>query len=181
MHCIACLLNVGITMVIYGVFFIIWGPTGYVLKVKNKKNWFLLSIPIFLVMLIAFFLYQYRSVATYERAFGFPPSSDVIILEKREWYFADTGVTYLKFKANENTINQIINRGLTQIKDTKYVCDFTTNHPEWWQPDNNQNTLIYTRPYNEANIQEQDFFSEDECLYYNTKTQEAYYVFIGID
>ena len=183
MQCIACLFSLFIIALAYGAFLIIWTPTGYLFRTKSKKNWFLSSIPIFLVLLISFYLYQNRPAAIYEYRFGFLPTSDVIILRSQDSYFADTGKTYLKFTANQNTINKIVNRGLTQGGG----CNNTSDLPGWWQPDPNK-SLIYTGYFEESEqakekelFRVQDFASESECLYYDPETREAYYTFIGID
>ncbi len=166
----------------------IWAPAGYLFKIKNKKVWLLSSIPIFIVLFIIFVLYQHRSATIYERIFEFPPTSDVIILQSYDWYFADTGVTYLKFTANQSTVNQIVGRGLTLEKEANKRCNITDDLPEWWKPESNFNTVLYTGYFDEREsseekgyFREQDFASESECLHYNFKTQEVYYSFIGID
>ena len=183
MQCIAFLFTLIIFTLIYLAFLLIWTPTGYLFKIKNKKAWFLSSIPVFIIISIVFVLYQNRPAAIYEYRFGFSPTSDVTILEKHDWYFADTGQTYLRFIADQGTINKIIGRGLTKA-GVNERCNIVDDLP-WWNPDDDMDTVLYTEHFSnrlgEERIREQDFATERECLYYNPLTKEAHYYFIGID
>jgi len=183
MQCIAFLFTLAIIALIYLAFLVIWTPTGYLFKVKNKKVWFWSSILVFIVIAVVFIFYQNRPAAIYEYRFGFPPTSDVAILEKQDWYFADTGITYLKFTADQETINRIIGGGLAKAEENEH-CSITNDLPGWWKPDD-VDTVLYTGYFSnrlgEERVREQEFATENECLYYNPLTQEAYYAFIGID
>lgn len=183
MQCIACLFGLAFIAVVYGVFLILWAPAGHIFKVKNKTIWYLSSVPVFIVLVVLLYLYLNRPAAVYERVLGFPPTSDVTILNSDDFYFADTGKTYLRFTANESTINKIAKRGLY----SGGYCNALNDVPGWWKP-NRSASILYTGSFSDNEIvkedehlRQQNFASEIECLYYNATTKEAYYVFIGID
>ena len=110
MQCIACLFSLFSIALVYGVFLAIWMPVGFLLKIKNKKLWFLSSIPIFIIIFVAYLFYLSWPATVYKRTFGFSPAEDVIVHNSQDYYFADTGITYLRFTANPETIKRIVSR-----------------------------------------------------------------------
>lgn len=126
-----------------------------------------------------------RPANVYEIAFGSPPSADVINIKSSYYYFADTGITYLKFNASPSTISRLTAKGWTRLKGQGLKdasASYNTNvsgedeTPNWYKPTVTKTTVIYT-----AKKRFGDFATEDETLIYDGATHEAYYDFLGID
>lgn len=120
-----------------------------------------------------------RPATVYEMTFGSAPSSDVTNIQSNYYYFADTGTTFLKFKASPATIAKLTAKGWTRLnaQGNQNAGPHTgTQTPEWYKPKITDTTVIYT-----AEKRIGDFASESETLVYDRVTKQAYYDFVGID
>ena len=114
----------------------------------------------------------------FKTSFGFAPTNDVREIKSKYWYFGDTGITYLKFKANPETIKRIVTLGLVEAGSTpsQSSASIGDDVPDWWRPESHSGTRIYTK-----SNRIRDFASEEEMLCYDETAQQAYYSFQGID
>ena len=126
-----------------------------------------------------------RPANVYKITFGVAPSADVTDIRSKYYYFADTGTTFLKFKASPSTIDKLTAKGWTRLKyqeqleahasdDANTPADDDT--PNWFKPDLTESTVTYVSEHRIG-----DFASESETLTYNPATRLAYYDFVGID
>lgn len=116
----------------------------------------------------------------YQVSFGFPVSPDVTQLQSSYWYFGDTGVTYLKFKASPSTLKRILKRGLKPVAKEEFRQNSESlsgdDPPSWWQPFAGSSNRFYS-----ARFKNRDFSSEEELLCYDKSSGLAHYRFVGID
>jgi len=168
------------------VFFGIWFATliGFISSrfFKSKVVRWLGFLPFagmtgYAIWLAATLYYLSTPPKVFERTFGFAPTGDVREIQSQYWYFGDTGSTYLKFKAEPQTIQRIVKIGLDQ-RPIPEVNNYLSaeSDPQWWQPQPGSITHFYMQ----AN-RLKDFASENEMLCYDERTQQAYYMFLGID
>jgi len=121
----------------------------------------------------------------FDRSFGFKPTKDVVELKSSYWYFADTGMTYLKFKASPQTVKRIVDRGLIQTDQIYFRSllnsGLAQSSPSWWAPTTGASVKFFYIERKPATRDQQDFASETEILSYDEKTSTVYYCFNGID
>lgn len=121
----------------------------------------------------------------FARSFGFKPTSDVTEIKSSYWYFADTGLTYLKFKASPETLQRIIARGLKETTESNFnnllASGLSKSAPKWWMPFEGTPSQFFSAERKPETLEHQDFASETEVLSYNPTTGIAYYCFNGID
>ncbi|MEO6908395.1 MAG: hypothetical protein ABI210_10945 [Abditibacteriaceae bacterium] len=176
---------------IYGFFWLIFLTLFIVGKIKKSRvlSW-IGGVPltlstvfavIFLGAIVCGIVYVSFPSNVYKMTFGTSPTVDVTGLRSHYWYFADSGVTYLKFKAAPTTIKKITAKTWHQLTGQK-IDEENFNYtedddiPSWWHPKKTPSTQIYKN-----SSLPHDFAAEDEMLIYNPNTQQAYYEFEGID
>ena len=127
----------------------------------------------------------FKSDNVYKITFGSSPPPDVKNIQSYYYYFADLGITYLKFNASPSTIKKLTAKGWNRLKDQKLADVRASNDtsteqdddtPKWFRPNITQSTMVYTSEHRIG-----DFASENETLTYDSATQQAYYSFLGID
>jgi hypothetical protein len=160
----------------FGVFLAVWLIVLYIMRVRRKRHYALFAVPTFFVLLVSTCLYACRPSAAFERMFGFAPTSDVIAIQSSQWELGDSGVVFLRFKANPVTIRRIVARGLSRVSVD--VADRNTTSaapPRWWRPPKDS-TEVYLGSFDGRR-----FAWEDELLFYDSANDEGYFRFTGID
>ena len=127
------------------------------------------------------FSWNHKPANIYEMSFGSAPTPDVTELQSKFYNFADTGTTFLKFKAAPATINKLTKKPWKSLQgkawqDEDFYFFKGENTPDWWKPAKTQNTQIFI-----VSDRFKYFAGENEILVYETKTGQTYYAFIGID
>lgn len=176
---------------IYGFFWLLFLSLFIVGKIKKSRmlSWIggipLLLSTTFAVFTLCTIIWGIFSVSkpanVYEITFGTPPPADVTDIQSHDWYFADSGLTYLKFKASPTTIKKLTTKDWHQLSGKKldevnFVYMVNDDKPLWWHPRKTSSSQIY-----KGSLHSHDFATVDEMLIYNPKTQQAYYRFVGID
>ncbi|MBW3635520.1 MAG: hypothetical protein KY445_03510 [Armatimonadetes bacterium] len=115
----------------------------------------------------------------YRLAFEKEPAPDVTVLQSYNYAFADTGITFLKFKAAPQTIAQLT-KSPWRLIPRKDRADALGNIPEekptWWNPKISVETQVYL-----CSNRQKSFASENEILIYDPISRQTHYSFIGID
>ena len=127
------------------------------------------------------FSWNRKPANIYEMSFGSAPTQDVTGLQSSFYNFADTGTTFLKFKAAPATIGQLTKKPWKSLKGKPWQNENFhffkgENTPDWWKPSKTKNAQIFI-----ATNRFKYFAGENEILVYETKTGQTYYAFIGID
>ena len=133
------------------------------------------------ICLAGMMFYTTRPPQIFKLSFDFYPTGDVDELRSQYWVFGDYGSTYLKFKANRETIERIAKLGFAKHameRGAEKAGAITVggDQPDWWAPQWPAMTHIYSKT-NRIGA----FRKEQEDLYYDERTQQAYYSYIGID
>lgn len=126
-----------------------------------------------IILLVLYFIYSSSPVVVYQYTFGMKPPADVSNIKSSQYYFLDTGHTYLKFNASPNTVAKIISRGLQEKTDMRLD---SSGAPKWWDPPLNSDVEMY-----QGYFEDRDFGFEREQLIYDPATQTVYFYFLGID
>lgn len=192
----------GITLVflvgVIGVFCALWIGAFFLFRNGKKKSSnpmvFLGGGALTVFSLIGLFFIGVIVIGTiritnpkviFERSFGFPSSPEVTNIQSSYWYFADTGLTFLRFKAPPEIIQRIVARGLHKCTrgDFENILQSGINKgaPKWWTPLDNEPKQFFCAERKPANWEHQDFASETEILSYNPITGIAFYCFSGVD
>jgi hypothetical protein len=125
------------TAIAFAIFYLLWWFVLHLCGVTSKKaRW--LSLPVFVFLLGLLLLIPSRPAEVFKSAFGFPPPHDVRELKAKMYLVGQSGVCYLRFEADEKTVQRILARGLT-LADTNQPFSLTTGPnrqlaPEWWRP-----------------------------------------------
>ena len=118
----------------------------------------------------------------FKTTFGFEPPADVTNLQSYRTSFGDTGQGYMAFQAAPGTIKKIAASGLKRLSPAsekaarKTLPPIPEDAPGWWQPSATPNLQIY-----HAEDRLHHFYSEDEVLYFDPPSGQAYYRYRGVD
>lgn len=179
MPAIAALLTLFILAVAFGVFLLLWIIVLRWFRVKRRLLLGLASLPVFVILLIAFWNYTTRPSALFSQSFGFAPSPSVKFCNSSYWYLGDSGHTYLHFVADDATVSRIVARGLSPVSKplSGSEVSFCNADPEWWElASGNSDRDVYL-----GRFPHRDFAREEEVLIYDRATGEVFFRFIGID
>src|SRR5436190_21172103 len=178
---------------IYGIVFLVLASLWFWGR-KRQKKWLrlLAGIPALAmatvaVLVVAFMIYGIldsknpRSI--FKREFGRPPPASVSEIQSSCWWFADTGNTYLRFKATKEAFEKLVPVGLERktVEEMKRDTPGESGEvPTWWDYQIGPEWICYLRVKSGANGQNRKGFdSETEYFVYNPATHVAYYHFIG--
>ena len=125
--------------------------------VPRQGLWVAISVLFYAVAIFAGFRWMNRPSVEFERQFGFPPPPDVLQLSAHSTFFGDSGHVSMRFKANRQTVNRIVGRGMNRMSDAEHQQHF------------------YSK------VEDADFGDETEELFYNPDTSEVTYEWTGID
>lgn len=175
MSLICLLFFVGFIGAAYVVFSLIWFAFLCIFKIQRKKIGFLISIPTFIAGILTYFFVVTSPSYVFEKSFGFPPTEPVTDLKSDYSYWADSGHTFLRFKAPSIIIKKIVSRGL---QTTKFPTIPASNVPMplWFIVPDGKHVTYYA-----GNFKGRDFANESEFLAYDTISQTAFFCFLGID
>jgi hypothetical protein len=118
----------------------------------------------------------------YKDSFGFGPTPDVRIVNSSWDGSCDSDCRYLKFYADQSTIDMITSQELTRRRDLwrDTWLDFRPDDPSWWRPCFEPNYHVYTYD-DDFGRHKRGHSLEQEVLIYYPSSKEAYYRYIGID
>ena len=127
------------------------------------------------------FVWNSRPANIYQLKFGVAPSPDVTELQSKNFAFADSATTFLKFKATPATIRDLTAKQWRALSNKDWqeedFIEFRDNGaPDWWKPSKTRTTQMYV-----ANERFGRFGLENEVLIYESATRQTYYAFVGID
>lgn len=175
------------------VFLIVWAGVGERIKVRRFWLYMAASLPTFIVLLFLtlFALYAMRGVfdactsASYvfEHSFGFAPTQDVQIAYST-WRTDDLARgQYLKFYADQRTIDRIVAAKSLQRGERVDVLMRRNEDPSWWEccwsmPEHS-NVYGYCGNNCMRPNGDQEYHTEDEALIYDPKSRQAYYRYLG--
>jgi hypothetical protein len=71
----------------------------------------------------------------YHMEIGEYPASDVTQIRCRQTAFADSGETWLSFRASPQTIDKLINRFTSTDAASFAQAGYAPDAPEWWKPE----------------------------------------------
>lgn len=164
------------SIVLYGLFLALWTGVLFIFRVKRRGFYTLLSLPVFLVLLGSWFLWQTRPAAVFKGSFGFAPPPDVMSLQSSHWFLGDSGIVYLRFKASPSTVQRITSQGLRpRASGSPYPTFTNSTPPDWWRPrQSSVNEYI-------GSGTGLGFSNEEAYLIYDPATGEVWYRFVGID
>lgn len=124
--------------------------------VRRQGWWVAISVLFYAVAVFAGGRWINRPSIQFERQFDFPPPPDILHLSAQSTFFGDSGHRSMRFKANQETVNRIVERGMNKISDVGHEQHFLREYSA-------------------------DFGSETEELFYNLDTGEVIYEWTGID
>lgn len=125
--------------------------------VPRQGLWVAISVLFYAVAIFAGFRWMNRPSVEFERQFGFPPPPDVLQLSADSTFFGDSGHRSMRFKANLQTVNRIIGRGMNRMSDAEHQQHYSSQ------------------------VGDADFGDETEDLFYDPDTGEVTYEWTGID
>jgi hypothetical protein len=162
----------------YAVFLAVWLAAVWTLHLRRKWLCAILSFPAYVAIVLAISLISSSPSTVFCRSFGFPPANDVVDIQSSCWHLGDAGTTYLHFRAEPQTIERIVARGMTPLGTSARQCrDLRTNDaPDWWRPVLGGDVVVY---YGE--FDGRTFARETEWLAYCQRTKETWFHFSGID
>lgn len=162
----------------FALFFGVWYAGVAVLKPERKRFWLLASIPAygaaFIALLAALWLYTTRPEAVYYNSFGFEPTEAVDSLRSDLSSFADNSVAYLRFRADRETVERIVARGMSPADS---IPAKRASHPGWYQPPVEGDGVEFFT----AERIVQRHASEREELTYDPTTGEVWFYYRGVD
>ena len=112
-------------------------------------------------------------------SFDFEPTADVDITNSLWVESGDSCSRYLRFHANQSTIDRIIAAGRVR-PDRSAVSFGKANDPGWWRPSRGPKTKVYTYDMY-FRTERTESGSQDEILIYNPSTREAYYRYLSTE
>ena len=170
-------------LLVVGVLFGIW--IGCRNCFGRKRLWLVLvvSIPALLLLLFAADFaagaWASRPYHVYRCSFDLEPTADVAIADSLWLESGGSCSRYLRFHANQSTIDRIIAAGRVR-PDRSAVSFGKANDPGWWRPSRGPKTKVYT--YDMYFRTERDESgSQNEILIFNPSTREAYYRDLGTE
>ncbi len=151
----------------------------------RKQLWLVLvaSIPALLLLLLAANFaaraWASRPYHVYRCSFDLEPTADVNITNSLWVESGGSCSRYLRFYANQPTIDRIIAAG--RVRPDRSTLSFgKANDPGWWKPSRGPKTKVYTYEMY-FRTERDESGSQDEILVYNPSTREAYYRYIGTE
>jgi hypothetical protein len=121
---------------------------------------------------------QYVFKDTFHR----PPGESVRNINSKVWRFADEGNVYIRFETDIGTFRKLVPEGLPKVTKEEYEkkgWSESSDPPSWWKPSFAPSDEIYLTATDFGNGK--TFASEMTIYTYDTKSQVAYYHFLGID
>ena len=175
--------------VLFPIFVFFWVGIGQRLGVRRYGLYVAASVPAF----IAFLFLAYATICVtklvldvctsdayvYEHSFGFSPTPDVQIIRSSWRDDGDSRTKYLKFQADQSTIDRIIaERAL--LPQESATPSSRREDPSWWDwwRDPKRRLVYSYNPFSRAGRGGELSF-EDEVLIYDATTREAYYRYYG--
>lgn len=129
------------TAIAFTVFYLLWWFGLRLCGVKNRQaKWLCLPTFVFLAFLLVLpLLISSRPAGVFKAAFGFLPPPDVRELKTKWFLVGQSGGCYLRFKADDKTLQRILDRGLSQADTNRILLlvtgDNTQPAPKWWRPE----------------------------------------------
>jgi hypothetical protein len=111
----------------------------------------------------------------FKKSFGFEASEDVVNIKSEYWVFADSGHTFLMFKASPATVEKIVARGLNRVPESFFPSS-NIEPPNWWVLPSGDDTVRYG-----AAFSDRDFSREVEVLIHDRSSDTVFFHFIGSD
>ena len=135
-------------------------------------------VPIALLVSINFAQGSFPS-HVFESSFGFAPTSDVVELKGEKSTFGDSGSAYLRFRANQQTVERIIGPRFVEIDENRFrsqTASALKSAPSYWRPFDGKPTHFY-----EAYRFDNSFGFSNAVLSYDESNDMVHFYWIGVD